>query len=92
MATQSKKNKDTKISLTAILVEDNKSKGFTSFFAQFPNIIAEGDNEDDAISNLFKLVNTVFKYQKNKEVKHSLLVGTKANNVKTHSYEFVASV
>jgi hypothetical protein len=33
------------IELTGVFVQDTKSLGFTAFFAQLPNIIAEGESE-----------------------------------------------
>jgi predicted RNase H-like HicB family nuclease len=56
-----------KIQLTGVFVQDPLSKGFTAFFAQFPNIIAEGDTEDEATHNLIETVTTVFEHQKNND-------------------------
>ena len=53
------------LQLTGIFVQDPQDKGFTAFFAQLPNIIAEGDNEEDATKNLIQTVQTVFEHQKN---------------------------
>ena len=53
------------ISLTGIYVQDPHDKGFTAFFAELPNIVAEGDTEDEATKNLFSLVQVVFEHQKN---------------------------
>jgi len=71
------------LNLNAILVQD-KSGGYTSFFAQFPNIIAEGDNEDQAIENLFNLVQDVFEHQQKEEMATASINGT--NSVKTRSF------
>jgi len=46
--------------LTLILVEDPKIGGYTAFFKQFPNIIAEGDTDEEATSNLMNTVHDVF--------------------------------
>lgn len=51
--------------LTGIFVQDPNDKGFTAFFAQLPNIIAEGDTEEEATRNLFQTVQTVFEHQQN---------------------------
>lgn len=48
------------IEVTCVFVQD-KSKGFTAFFSQLPNIIAEGDTKDEAIKNLMSAVKVVFK-------------------------------
>ena len=37
--------------LTAIFVQD-KSGGFSSFFAEFPEAIAQGSSKEEALSNL----------------------------------------
>ena len=50
--------------ITAILVKDPHIGGYTTFFAQFPNIIAEGETEDEAMTNLLKLMDEVFEHQK----------------------------
>ena len=49
-----------KLTLTAILIKDPEGNGYTSFFAQFPEIIASGDNEDLTIDNLLSLSKKVF--------------------------------
>jgi len=51
------------IPLKLILVEDPKVGGYTSFFAQFPEILAQGETEDEATENLFKTVSIVFKHK-----------------------------
>lgn len=56
------KNENTinsKFSLTSILVEDKKTKGFTAFFKQFPDIITEGDTIKEAITNLVHALSDV---------------------------------
>jgi predicted RNase H-like HicB family nuclease len=50
-------------SLDAILVEDPTLGGFTAFFKQFPNIISEGETEEEAIQNLLNAIHDVFNYQ-----------------------------
>jgi predicted RNase H-like HicB family nuclease len=58
-----------KFQLTGVFVQDPDSKGFTAFFAQLPNIIAEGDTEEDATKNLIHTVQAVFEHQKDIQVK-----------------------
>jgi predicted RNase H-like HicB family nuclease len=50
-------------SLDAILVEDPTLGGYTAFFKQFPNIISEGETEEEAIQNLLNAIHDVFNYQ-----------------------------
>lgn len=53
--------KSNTLSFTGILVQDEKTKGFTAFFKQFPNVIAEGDTEDQAMENLISTLRIVLK-------------------------------
>jgi len=46
-------------SLTAIMVKDPKIGGFTGYFKQFPNIIAEGETDKDLLNNLMYALGTV---------------------------------
>lgn len=63
-----KNQKDSfKLSLNAIMIQDKNFNGFTAYFKQFPNIIAEGENESDAMANLFNALHDVFKYKSEKE-------------------------
>ncbi|MEX6688872.1 hypothetical protein QTN47_15295 [Danxiaibacter flavus] len=57
-----------KFQLTGVFVQDPETKGFTAFFAQLPNIIAEGDTEEEATHNLIHTVQAVFEHQKNIEL------------------------
>ena len=63
------KFKKDKFSLDIVYVEDTKIGGFTVYFAQLPNIIAEGDTKEEAEENLMDTILTVFEYQKNSEIK-----------------------
>jgi hypothetical protein len=46
--------------LTLVLVEDDRLGGYTAFFKQFPDIISQGETEDDAVVNLQNTVHDVF--------------------------------
>lgn len=48
------------IELNAILIPDD-SGGFSAFFAQFPEAIAEGDNEQEAMQNLLEIFSIMLK-------------------------------
>lgn len=54
-------------SLDSVLVQDIKSGGFTAFFKQFPDVIAEGDTEDKALINLVNLLHDVLDYKSKQE-------------------------
>jgi len=52
-----------KIPLTVIMVKDPKTGGFTAFFKQLPDIIAEGDSDTDVLKNLMNAVYDVFQFK-----------------------------
>lgn len=62
-------NTNNNLELTGVFVQDPESKGYTAFFAQLPNIIAEGDTQEAAVENLINTVRVVFEHQKNAEFK-----------------------
>lgn len=76
-------------SLTVILVKDPASGGYTSFFAQLPNIISEGDNEKEAIANLLILANDVFKHQKAEAIESAKKFDQ--NSVRVRNYPLVTA-
>lgn len=39
--------------ITGILIQDPEDNGYTAYFAEFPEVIAEGDSENEAKKNLF---------------------------------------
>jgi predicted RNase H-like HicB family nuclease len=51
------------LSLDAILVRDRNFNGFTAYFKQFPNIVAEGEDQDRAMENLFNALHDYLKYE-----------------------------
>lgn len=56
------------LSLNLILVQNHDENTYTAFFAQFPNIISEGDTSEDAIQGLMTLTQDVFRYQKEEQL------------------------
>jgi len=83
-----KTNKSFIFSLTIIMVQDPDSGGYTAYFKQFPDIIAEGDTEEDAELNLLNAVHDVFQYQSEIEdepIDPSLNVSKKSINF-SHEY------
>jgi len=52
-----------KIPLTIVMIEDARIGGFTAFFKQFPDIVAEGDTDEKAMKNLMNTVYDVFVYK-----------------------------
>lgn len=57
---------DNNFELTGVFVQD-ANNGYTAFFAQLPNIIAEGNTQEEATKNLIETVKIVFNHQKNLE-------------------------
>lgn len=49
--------------LTIVLVQNPKTERYTVFSKQFPNILAEGEDEENAINNLFEVMYVAFKDQ-----------------------------
>lgn len=60
-------NQTIKFSFNAIMIQDKNYKGFTAYFKQFPNIIAEGENEESAMANLFNALHDVFMHKSDSE-------------------------
>lgn len=52
------------ISITGVLIQDEATGGYTSYFAEFPEVIAEGDNRDAAVNNLFDALLIMLQYRK----------------------------
>ena len=50
------------IPVTPIYVEDPQG-GFTIFFKEFPNVISEGETEEEALDNLQRTMHDVFSYK-----------------------------
>jgi predicted RNase H-like HicB family nuclease len=53
-----------KVSLTAVFVEDPTEGGFTGFFKEFPNAIAEGETQEEAQNNLFKTLSFMLQFNR----------------------------
>ena len=51
------------IPLNAVLVEDPKIGGYTAYFKQLPDIIAEGETDEEAMKNLMNAVHDVFMFK-----------------------------
>lgn len=52
------------ISLTGILVQDRNERGFTAYFAEFPEAIADGKTKEEAQANLFEAFRTMLEARK----------------------------
>lgn len=58
------KTEKVKIPITAIFIQDPKDKGYTGFFAEFPEAIAEGDTKEAVQKNLWEALNFMLKWRK----------------------------
>lgn len=76
--------KPNELELTGVFVQDTAGAGYTAFFAQLPNIIAEGDTESEAAQNLIEAVRSVFEHQKNIDFKQDDIC--KNSQITTKSY------
>jgi predicted RNase H-like HicB family nuclease len=51
------------IPVTPIYVEDLKIGGFTVYFKEFPDIVSQGETQEEALENIKNTVFDVFKYK-----------------------------
>jgi predicted RNase H-like HicB family nuclease len=51
------------IPVTPIYVEDKNIGGYTIFFKELSDIVAEGETKEEALQNLENTVHDVFKYK-----------------------------
>lgn len=81
-----------KFQLTAVFIEDEKSKGYTAFFAEFPNIISEGKDLQQArelLEECFLLaIKDISKRELEKVKSHSPTVISQEINLTTQDSPF----
>lgn len=41
-----------KLDLSPVFIEDKKTKGYTSYFTEYPNAIGDGNTKEDSLRNL----------------------------------------
>ncbi|MEI2737413.1 MAG: hypothetical protein V9F01_01350 [Chitinophagaceae bacterium] len=58
---------------TLLLIQDPIDHGYTAFFAEFPNIIAEGDTKEEARKKLFLVADEVFELKRKNSLNDNLL-------------------
>jgi predicted RNase H-like HicB family nuclease len=63
----------TSFELTIILVPDKKTGQYTSFFAQFPEVVAIGNDEKEAQLNLFDIFRVMLEDKKKEMLEHGHL-------------------
>lgn len=80
-------SKENAISITGVMIEDPSTKGYTAYFAEFPEIIAQGENIESAKDNLFSALKSMldFKREEMKEEEDC------DDNIITQSYALTVS-
>lgn len=56
-----------KFQIDIVMVKDPKLGGFTGHLAQFPNIITEGETEEDTIQNIMAAFHDIMIFKKDKK-------------------------
>lgn len=64
MSAQNENIMKPKLSITSILIQDPEDGGYTAYFAEFPEIIAEGRDEDEATRNLIEAFSIMLEAKK----------------------------
>jgi len=77
-----------KLSITGILIQDRESKGYTAYFAEFPEVIAEGANEKEAQENLFEAFSFMLEVKK-QEMRKDQNYDEKTSIIKSFNLELV---
>ncbi len=75
------------INLTGILIEDEKDRGYTAYFAEFPEAIADGANEEEAKQNLFEAFKIMLETRRLESYSDDITSG----GIKQENFEFELS-
>lgn len=75
-------NADTSLNLTAIFLPDNKGRGYTGYFAEFPDLIAQGSTREDVELNLISSLKDILAFNKAQENFISNIGARESHNVK----------
>lgn len=76
-----------KLNFTAVLVQDPYDKGYTAFFEEFPQAIAEGDTDQQALTNLKRAMMVMMEFNK-EDVEDSIMPDiNKFGNVRKQNVE-----
>ena len=77
-----------KLSITGILIQDKEDKGYTAYFAEFPEVIAEGKDEKEAQENLFEALSFMLEVKK-QEMSKEKNYDEKTSIIKSFDLELV---
>lgn len=51
------------LEITGVMIQDPETKGYTAYFAEFPEVIAQGDNLDEAKANLMQAFKSMIEFK-----------------------------
>ena len=51
------------LEITGVMIQDPETKGYTAYFAEFPEVIAQGENIDAAKENLFSAFQSMIEFK-----------------------------
>jgi predicted RNase H-like HicB family nuclease len=57
------------VKITGILIKDPNDQGYTGFFREFPEVIAEGDTKEATKNNLIDNLNYILEYKRREDIK-----------------------
>lgn len=75
------------LKITSILIHDKESNGYTSYFAEFPEVVAEGNTKEDAIKNLWEALGSMLEFKRDEAAKE----GAYDDRISTESFNLAVS-
>lgn len=58
------KIKKVSVQLTGVILKDPSNKGYTGYFSEFPEAIADGSTEEEVTENMFEALNIILETRK----------------------------
>jgi len=55
------------ISFTSVFIPDQEGRGYTGYFAEFPDVTAQGKTKEEVEENLISSLKDIFQFNKEKE-------------------------
>lgn len=80
-------NPKAKLSITGLFIQDPDDKGYTGFFNELPEAVAEGDTIEEAVENLFLSLQAILEAKKEIIKEELLLQDEKGTIAKTFEFE-----
>jgi predicted RNase H-like HicB family nuclease len=69
-------NPFTDFTLTAIFEKDSKTGEYCAYFAELPTVLAEGENQAIALNNLWFVLASKLKHERDKRVTHGAMIAS----------------